>query len=629
MITTSAEYKASIAQRFHRRTEGKVIIDFSDPFTDTSITVTPSSIGNMSYINQTNDGIEDPTHNWFPLDGSALLDGSFKLAPQSTDSNLENVYEVGWWGADVSDGSANFTSPQTITVTFSDRAVDSVKVIGDSIKGEYPVDFTIKLYNAAGTLLHTETVTGNTAVKYTASITPVLAVAKEVLAITKWSHAGRCAKVIEFFTSIKVTHMSNEIFEIDLLEESEVANGSLPVGNISSNSLTVRVLNIDRLYDAGNTASQLYNLIKPNRKVQAYIGAAGVSGVTEYIPLGVFWTGNWNVPDDDVYVEVQALDIINLMGREANYIPGLLTSQTLYEIIEDALLDFGVNVAMYDIDTDLSSVTVPYAYIEQKSHREVIRLAAAAGLARVYADRDGVITVHGIGWLAANSATSVRTIGADEYFKRKNPSRFDDLKNVVQVKTQPLVADGSSSTVYSKADVVVPASSSLTVTALYSEKPVISASAALVSPPAGVAISGTPTYYAWGASVVIANSNGTPQTCQLDVTGTVLRVTGSEIVESSDAASVAEFGRLVYEFPDNPFVQTHDQAKAIADALVSAYATAYRDITEEWRGDPAIVPDDRVTTDDSRTTTADYWIVRQQLKWDGALSVTFDGRKAT
>ncbi len=627
MISTSAAFDTNIAKRTKRKVYGMITIDFSDPLVDESIILSSSSIAQASFIDQAKDGIEDPTDNWLALDGSCDASGTYKLCPGTGDTYLENIYEMGLWFADVSDGSANFATAQTLTVTFSSRAVDSLKVIGDSIKGEYPVDFTIELYDASSTLLHTETVTGNTLVKWSTSIATVSSVAKEVLSITKWSHAGRCAKILEFFTSIRMVHMGNEVLNMELLEESEVNDASLPIGNISSNQLTFKVLNRDRLYDAGNTASQLYNLVKPNRKVAAYIGTDGASGV-EFISLGVFWTQDWDVPDSDIYAGSVALDLLNLMDLQANYTPGLLTSQTLYQIIENACLDFGLQSSQYNIDSALSSITIPYAYIENVSHREVIRLACAATPAYAFMDRNGVLQVRSLSWLAANSTTSVKTIAKSEYSDRSNPAKYENIKNVVQVTTQPLVPDGSSSTVYTDSSIVIPASSSLTITALYSEKPVISASAALVTPPAGVSITGS-TYYAWGADIIIQNTNATDQTVQLDITGTVLRVTGSRIVTSSDQASINEFGQLIYRFPDNPLVQNYTQAKVIADALISTFANAYAGLTQTWRGNPALELGDRITTDDSRSATSDFWLIRQQLTFDGSLVAAHDARSAT
>ena len=60
---------------------------------------------------------------------------------------------------------------------------------------------------------------------------------------TKWSEGNRQAKILEFFTGIKETYETDDILLINLLEEREVSQGSLPVGNISSNEIDIRLVN--------------------------------------------------------------------------------------------------------------------------------------------------------------------------------------------------------------------------------------------------------------------------------------------------------------------------------------------------------------------------------------------------
>ena len=140
------------------------------------------------------------------------------------------------------------------------------------MRAEYPVDFTIKLYDATNTLQHTETVTGNALNTWTTTVSE-MGITKQVLTITKWSAASRQVKIMEFFTSIQEIYYGDDIFAINLLEEREVSNGSLPVGNISSNEIDLKLYNKNGVFDAGNTASSLYGAVKANRKIKPYIGA--------------------------------------------------------------------------------------------------------------------------------------------------------------------------------------------------------------------------------------------------------------------------------------------------------------------------------------------------------------------
>ena len=82
------------------------------------------------------------------------------------------------------------------------------------------------------------------------------------------------------------------------MEEKEVSQGSLPIGNISSNEIDIKLNNKNRKFDAGNTQSSLYGLLKANRKIKAWIGIEQDGGAKELVPLGVFWSGDWKAPEN-------------------------------------------------------------------------------------------------------------------------------------------------------------------------------------------------------------------------------------------------------------------------------------------------------------------------------------------
>src|SRR5690606_26948201 len=135
----------------------------------------------------------------------------------------------GYWGQQLAGPDGSFSVPYpSLTVTHLPRPVHTLRVVGDTARGEWPVDFVIDLYAQDGTLLRRETVAGNTQIEWSLALpTPVLDVAEQVLTITRWSHPSRQAKIVEFFTSIQETYEVDDIVSISLLEEREVSHGSL------------------------------------------------------------------------------------------------------------------------------------------------------------------------------------------------------------------------------------------------------------------------------------------------------------------------------------------------------------------------------------------------------------------
>jgi hypothetical protein len=131
--------------------------------------------------------------------------------------------------------------------------------------------------------------------------------------------------VIEFFTSVQETYEGRDLFQIHLLEEREVDNNSLPFGTISAAEIDVQLNNIEGRFDPGNMNSPLYGLVKPGRRIRPYLGAELPDGSIEWIPLGVFWSGDWRTPEADVYAETSGRDRLDML-RTTEYSTSVVTT---------------------------------------------------------------------------------------------------------------------------------------------------------------------------------------------------------------------------------------------------------------------------------------------------------------
>jgi hypothetical protein len=601
-----------------RQVLARAVIDYTDPFIDQSLEISASEQANVSYPEQTADSVQEATHKWASLDGSWTLDGTYHLAPPP--EKLAQ-YQFGWWGKQLAGTGGAFSAPYpALTVTHLPRPIHTLRVIGDTARGEWPVDFTIKLYAQNEAILYTETVTGNTQVNWSKTLAvPVLDVAKQVLTVTRWSHAGRQVKIIEFFTSIREVYETGDLVSIRLLEEREASQGSLPVGNISSNEITLALNNEDKKFDIDNENSPLKNLLKPNRRIQVWLGTETSSG-EEWVPLGTFWSLDWDSPDDTLEATVTARDRMELLRKGTYQTSQVQQNKSLYELAELVLQDAGLNSSEYVIDTDLQNIVVPYAWFNPMSHREALRQIAEAGLAAAFQNRNGKIQIESF---LLSVDEPVLEITEDDYFPPlRAPSRQDQVANEIIVDTQPLRPATTAEEVYrSNEPITIPGNSTKTITAFFNEPPVIEAAAYLDNPPSGVSIVDV-TYYGWGASVKIQNTNATDKQVTLVIQGKPLTVQNKERAIARDEDSITENGVLRYEFPANPLVQTLAQAQAIADTLLASVKDPRRDIEVEWRGNPALLLGDRVTVKGK-----DYHVIRQELEWTGALSARLTGRK--
>lgn len=252
-----------------RQVIAKAVIDYTDPNMDQSIEPSANEEANVSYPMQTADSVETPGKKWASLDGSCIPGDDWWPAPGDPKRG-----QMGWWGSTLAGEGGAFSAPYpTLTITHLPRPARTLKVVGDDMRQEYPVDFDILLYAQDNTLLKTVTVTGNTEVKWSQPLAPwVLDVAKQELVVKKWSHAGRQVKILEFFTSIQETYLSGDLVSLKLLEEREASQGSLPVGNISANEIVLALNNEDGKFDVDNKMSPLANLLKANRRIRVWLG---------------------------------------------------------------------------------------------------------------------------------------------------------------------------------------------------------------------------------------------------------------------------------------------------------------------------------------------------------------------
>ncbi len=632
MLPVSADYQNAILAST-RRIRGKARISYSDPFLDPSVDTEVNEAARISWENQVvTISIDQETEEsaisqkYASLDGTWVLDGTWHLAPDTAAAAKLNHF--GWWGKQLSGVDGVFISPYpALTARFSARTVILLAVQGDNKRGEWPVDFNIQAYDANDILVHTEAVVGNTDINWQKDISPVDGVVKLMLEITKWSHEGQQVKIAGFF-SVLIENYTDELMEISLTEEREFSTGSLPIGNISSNEITLRISNADHRFDAGNTESQLYNLVKMNRKIKAWLGVELASGI-EYLPLGTFYAKSWSVPENAIDVSVVGRDRLELLTMD-KFNTAILENVSLYSLAETILNDVGV-VSRF-IDTELQNYVIPYAYFGEKvTHRECLRLIAEASLSQVYMDRNSILRIEGPSYSSIYRPTPVSEITRDDYFNKDNPYNETDLANYIEVTTQPLVSADLDEVYNSSAAETIGIGETKQISVSYSKKPCIEASASLIEvdedtplPPGVVIIDAV--YYATTAILTIGGATASG-TFKIQIMGKPLTVTGAETITKSDPASIREHGTKSYTIDKNPLVQTSEMARAIAVKCLALSKDSRRDLTLEWRGNPALELGDKITVPDSKTTTANFYITSQEISYDGGLRVVTKGKK--
>jgi hypothetical protein len=156
----------------------------------------------------------------------------------------------------------------------------------------------------------------------------------------------------------------------------------------------------------------------------------------EWVPLGTFWSLDWDSPDDTLEATVTARDRMELLRKGTYQTSQVQQNKSLYELAEAVLQDAGLASDEYVIDEALDDIVIPYSGFNPVSHREALRCIAEAGLAAAFQNRDGKIQIESF---LITGDEPVLEITEDDYFPPlRAPSRQDQVANEIIVYTQPL-----------------------------------------------------------------------------------------------------------------------------------------------------------------------------------------------
>jgi hypothetical protein len=602
-----------------RKLYAKVQITYTDPYFSAGVATAADAVGDYTYTEQTVDNVTTEDYKWFSLHRN-VLDGTFHPLPG------DKSRSVGWWGTQLSDVATHVFVPTypKLTLTHAERTVESILVVGDDKLNEYPVDFTVKLYDAANVLQHTQTVTGNAYYYYDLPLSPThTGIAKQVLEITKWNRGDSVCKISQFFTMLEETYLSEdgELVTVHVTEQRQFEGTTIPQGNLASSEITVRLNNIDGTFDPGNTGSRLYGLLKNNRAIEAWLGVDLVpSGVRRWYPLGVFYSRDWNAPDAEIYAEVSGQDMLSRLQTTTYSTSQVYTGESLQDLAIRVMTDAGLTSADWLIDAGYDAITIPYAWFDQMTHREALRRIAAAALGQCYCDRDGkvVLDIYDAPTLNAYSYTT------GNVFEFDRPLAWTQMANYVEARATPRELSAEQDIVLDTEVITIPAGSTKTKTHFFTVSPCQDIVAPVIVGGADVTVSAY-SAYSWGISITYANAGGAPETVtSVTVRGKTLEEVNKRICVAQDADSIGQNGKQTLpEVISSEFWQSETRAQEVADALLLSYKNPRRDLVMRARGNIAQLLGDRVTCMDSRLggTTAQFGIVGQDISYDGGLEI--------
>lgn len=617
-----------------RKLHGKVRIVYSDPSLSDAITVDVHTGGTL-YATDKNDAadtVKGSLRKWFSLQDNKL-DGTFYPMGDT----------VGWWSVTKSDASGNFSPAVGLTITLGEaRTVEELTLYGDDKLprgdgnfGIFPVDFVIKLYDSDDTLLHTETKTGNTAWNWTHLLdAPIEGVKKLKVEVTKISKANHSCIISEFFSAYTEEYYDDRIINIHLLEEMEFRGGSIPIGNISSNELSVKLDNTDHHFSQGNPLSPIKDLLKKNRKLEAWIGVeVPYGGAIDWYKLGVFWTQDWSIPEGQAYAETTGLDLLERLRNTEFYSSQFYTNYTIKDLAIVVLQDAGLTAEWYVIDDALDGAgyVVPLAWFDRVTHRYALQELAEAALAVVYCDRQGRICMKP--WTVPS--TERTTIDRSQYMTKDNPLAFSEIVNYVEVVAKPRALDVEQQIFKDDEDFEIAAGATVERFCIFTKSPADDVDQSTVSftqSGSDIVIDNSSEYYTWAANLVFKNNGATAQSVtQIIIEGKPLIIPGEIRAVAQDADSIRVNGKQSLSSPvENNFIQTKARAQAIADSLLASYKNPRRDVTITTTGWVDLLLGDKIKVVTYKDLyPVDYLLTSQELDYDGGMTSTMKGRLVT
>lgn len=636
-----------------RAIHARATITYSAPDIDEGLTITVLGTADGTSKLDIVDGQTGSQYPWFSLrtdDGTdsgtpvCTLDGSYHPMPDAS---------VGWWSLlGISDANGDIAGGESLVVTFDEaRPIYELSLYGTdkfnlnpttkAYIENYPVDFTIVLKDAATSTLHTETVTGNTEWDWTKSITEVADVKYMFVTITKISVPYSQVVVTEFFSSYAETYDDEDILYLSLLEERDYQGGTIPLGNVSSNELVLRLRNDDNRFSVDNEGSYLYGMIKKNRKIEVELGVeVPFGGSTVWYPAGTYYSMDWSVPQDEVYAEVIGFDLLERMRTSEFYTEEIYTDESLTDLAKAVLDDFGIDTtdtSLYSIHADLDDIDIPYAYFGRTTHRDALVEIAEAGMCCLYMDRTGKLVIDRYD---DTDTTSKYVLTAARYFTKDSPLNFSEMCNYVEITPRPRTKAASLTPVYIDTEsFTVAAGTTVTKTCIFSGSDPVSDVGTVAAPPtttgshfttsgSGTIHIDTQTNYSWASEIVFHNDTGSDaDVTKIVIEGKPLTLEGGAAAVAEDESSVRLNGKMALQSPiENDLIQTTEYAQTLAEGILAVYKDPRRDVTVQARGYIMSQLGERMTvgTIDGQYSK-DYTIVRQRIEYDGGLQVEMTG----
>lgn len=407
---------------------------------------------------------------------------------------------------------------------------------------------------------------------------------------------------------------ADTVVSLNVLEELMAESGS-PLGSISSNELTITLSNTNGRFNPDNVNSPYYGKLMPDIQVKPFLGIETSPGIFEYIPLGVFYTGDWKPSNENLSVTITCYDILyKLLNKEAPDLP-MRINLSLGEFLEIFLQNIGLSSDEYILDATLYSHDLQYAYALQGPVRDTLNEIVKCNI-NITCDRYGRAK-----FIKNNTSPSIAETWREgnQIFNINNLNKAHQVYKTVTLNyIQPIVLQPQC-ILRSDTKVKVPQGNSTFGVNKLSDKPI-----AILSQ---VRIINADTYTnptslklgTWGCTLTLNNSQTIVpyEECDIEIWAQVL-----DEKQKSTTASVSNNSIDKSFITDCYLIQDDATANTIVNELLEYLSTPNNLYSIQARGNPALELNDVIQIDSQSTYTplTDVKIIKQEIIYDGTLS---------
>lgn len=248
-----------------------------------------------------------------------------------------------------------------------------------------------------------------------------------------------------------VTLDNDNVVDLELLEENATESDT-PLGAVSSNELTLTLLNTNSRFTISNTSSPYYGKVLPQVCVKPYLEVEISEGIFEEITLGVYRTGNWSAPMESLEAAVTCHDRLYDIGNLDVPLLSVVFNTTIYDMFEILLQSVGLTSEDYIIDDYLKRMKIPCGWFIKDKVKAALQALCLCACCTVSCNRANKIVVHSNFSVSASCATMDDEV---QIFTANCPQDYSRVYSEVKLKyTYPVIE--TSKELISLSQVIVP-----------------------------------------------------------------------------------------------------------------------------------------------------------------------------